>query len=129
MVKRKHRPPLFSGDGLRAAGAAAGKLVGILGLVGSLWQGWQAGRKAEGADARAGAVAAYAVNVGAERDTLAGRMAWLSKRVARLEKRVSSLQRKTIPGEAVVYGPEEAPAGYKPESHGLLWHALHPFGR
>ena len=113
---RKRRVALFSADSLKQLAAAAT-------LAGALWQGWQAGHKAENADARAGAVAAYAVNVAGQRDSLAVRVGNLERAVRRL--RVKAVQ---TGGAVVVYGPEVAPEGYRPQSHGLLWRLTHPMG-
>ena len=86
----------------------------VAGLLGTLWQGWQASRKAQTADDRAGAVASYAES-GQERiDALAGEVARLRAAVAKLERRARP------PGR--VFGPEPMPPGYRPpESRGLLW--------
>jgi hypothetical protein len=112
--RRKPKPVLLSGDGLKAAGLAAGKLVGVFGLVGSLFQGWQAGRKAQGADDRAGAVASYALT-GQER------LDSLGSEVRRLKASVAKLERRARP-QGRVFGPEVMPPGYRPpESRGLLW--------
>lgn len=100
-----------------------GKAVAVATLAGSLWQGWQAGRQAgaaqreaEGAHGAARAVAALATS-GAEADVA------LADRVALLEREVRRLKRLRPAPPDVVYGPEEAPAWYKPpESRGLLWH-------
>ena len=116
MVRHKRRVAFLSGDSLKSISMAAG-------LVVTLYQGWAAGRRAEGADARAGAVAAYAVNVAGQRDSLAVRVGNLERAVGRL--RVIA---RRNPGR-ITYGPEPAPADYRPESRGILWHLKHPFGR
>ena len=105
--RRKSRTGLLSADSLKSLGMVAG-------LVGTLWQGWQASHKAQAADDRAGAVASYAVSGQERLDSLAGE-------VARLRADVATLKRRARPNGRV-FGPEVMPPGYRPpESRGLLW--------
>lgn len=119
MVRRRKRVPgILTVEGFKAFGL-------VCSFVGAVYGNVQAGiakSRAADADARAGAVAAYSVNVGLERDALA-------RRVARLEGQVRVLKRAArIDDEVVQYGPQPAPAGYRPQSHGLLWRITHPMG-
>lgn len=104
--KRRRKSNILSGDSLKNLGMVSG-------LVVTLYQGWQAGRKATAADDRAGAAAAYAVNAGEQRDTLAARVRSLEARLVKLERR-PRLKDKA-------YGPEPAPDWYEPKpSRGWL---------
>lgn len=120
MVPRKRKVSLLSGDSLKNLGVAAGLIV-------TLWQGFQSGRKADAAGESATAAAAYAGSLG---DVHSATEARLMARVDALERRVRLLQRGvTVPNEVTLYGPQTKPPGWKPQSHGMLWKMLHPFGR
>ena len=123
MVPRKKRFGL-TGEDIRNASLIAA-------LVGSLYQGWQANTKAAEASAEAQGARQYAGAVGRVSARRAVKIDSLKIRVAGLERRVRFLERKArrVSDEVELYGPEPAPEGYKPESHGILWYLKHPFGR
>lgn len=125
MPRRKRRAKVFSSDSLKSAGLAAGKLVGLLGLIGSLLQGWQAGRKASEAKAESVAATSEAntarVYAGASAGRWRGRVDSLVNEVARLKADVAAIKRARPYVSRPEFGPEPAPPDYRPESHGLLW--------
>lgn len=112
MPRRKRRVSVLSGDSLKAAGLAAGKLVGLLGLVGSFLQGWDAKQKAQQATdqaTHASAVADTARTVSRR----SGRVDSLRREVQSLKADVAYLKRARALDRLPVYGPEPMPVGYK----------------
>lgn len=107
---------VLSGDSLKNVGMVAG-------LVVTLWQGWQAGRKAEHADDRAGSAQAFAATSAIRRshrtDSLVVAVGALAARVAVLERREKSriaAERSRRRGDTLsAYGPELPPEWYQPK--------------
>jgi hypothetical protein len=110
---------ILSGDSLKSVGMVSG-------LVVTLWQGWDAGRKARQADSRAGQVQAYAVTSSVQRsrrlDSLSAVVEEQELEIAALARRLTVMERKRrIEATAKVYGPEPAPEWYaQPERRGFF---------
>ena len=116
--RRKPKNGLLSASSLKQATALGGVLF-------ALWQGWEARQRADSATADANTARVYA---GASAGRWRGRVDSLNARVAVLERRVWLLQSARRLPDEVQFGPEPAPAGWKPESHGFLWRLTHPMG-